>query len=344
MFSYLYRLNGRRILSIVARIVLSVLLALFVLHSCARLLMNTLLTEQSDMPPYVASTLVAADKTVFPLNETAQALLALSPDRHEHLLIFLHGMGPYPNKAWRENAFTILSDAYDADVLLFNWQSWIDFRTLPTWNAARNGKDLAQFMHELDAALRQSDTAYQRRSLLVHSMGARVLAAMTEHHAPPLPENLFDTLIILAAEIDLQDHARWVENITIAQRIYILVNQRDAVLDPPEAYFGKHRLGKGITRVDGTNEALARNATYIHMDKGTRAHSSHIRGQSLGVKTLFHALFMDNPDALTKWLANTPDRNRFRLRPDPPTPPSPPSPPSPVTSSGNALPNEASRL
>jgi len=232
-------------------------------------------------------------------------------------------MGDYPDKAFREGVFSRITDWHNADVLLFNWPSWVGFRTLPVINAQQSGNTLKDYLQALNALPANTDLTarYKTRSLWVHSMGARVLASLTQTNTTNLPTDLFDTLVIIAAEIDVRNHAQWLEKITFAKRIFVLINSNDPVLKPPEAYFERNRLGRSLVRIDGTKERLARNATYIHIDQGSPSHSYHVRKRSKNLQRLFQLIVADKPLKQAKnILLKTPQENLFYLKADTPTP------------------------
>ena len=316
----------RRIYMVMVHIVFVVLLLLLTLYSCARLIATALITEQTSITaPLDPTTIVTSSGKHFTLSHVRDALLdsqQASPKPHQHLITLIHGMGDYPDKAFREGAFSRISGWHNADVLLFNWPSWLDFRTLPVLNAQQSGNALADYLQAFNALTTKDLTArYKSRSLWVHSMGARVLASMVQNTKRTLPADLFDSIVIIAAEIDVQDHAEWLANITFAKRIFVLLNGNDPVLRPPETLFSRNRLGRGLVRIDGTQETLARNATYIHIDQGSPSHSYHVRRRSNNLQRLFQMILDNKPlSRATPILLKTPQANLFYLKADEPTP------------------------
>lgn len=207
-------------------------------------------------------------------------------------ITLVHGMGPYPAKAFHDDAFSILQRDHDADVVLFSWPSWVDFRTLPNVNAEASGQKLLDYSKALSATLqrKQPDLETRNRTLLVHSMGAQVLKGMLERYDGGLPEDLYNAVVLIAPEVELQGHADWIERIDFARHVYVLVNEDDWVLEAPIILYGRQRLGTSLTTADGRAERLAQNAIYIHTEEGAYRHSYHLRDRSPEMVDLLAAL------------------------------------------------------
>ncbi len=269
------------------------LLAAVGLAGCAQAVVPLILKEQdSSSTPSDETTLINADGAQFDVDQPAAALQfeAGPPGKPAKTLItLLHGMGPYPAKADWEMAFERLAAHHDASVLLFHWPSWINLRTLPTGNADASGPAFATYLGALASLqhLEGFEAQFAKRSLIVHSMGARVLRSALEGYSGGLPANLFSSIIFVSAEVDLAGHAGWLEKIDFASNVYVLVNGRDDVLEAPTQFYGRNRLGANLTTVDGAREPLARNAVYIGTDAGSRWHSYYLTRRSDTLARLF---------------------------------------------------------
>lgn len=271
----------------------SVLIAALGLAGCAQTVVPWFLKEQETAQTTSNSTsLINADRDRFDVNQPGAALkfepgAAARPA--ETMITLLHGMGPYPAKANWEGAFERLAAHHDASVLLFHWPAWVDIRTLPTVNADASGPAFAAYLEAL-AELQLSDgydARFPKRSLLVHSMGSRVLKSALDGYQGGLPSDLFSSIVFISAEVDLAGHADWLETIDFASNVYVLVNGRDDVLDAPTLFYGRSRLGADLIRADGVQEPLARNAIYIRTDAGSRWHSNHLTRRSDELARLF---------------------------------------------------------
>jgi len=262
------------------------------ISGCAQTMAPWILTEQ-EQPAAVEETisLVNADGDRFDVTDIESTFLDTDGKigRKSTHVTLLHGMGPYPGKAYLEGAFSKLAEQHDAEVLLFHWPAWINFRTLPTANADASGPAFLNFLKELNAsdANARIEQYFGGKSLLIHSMGTRVFRSALTGYQGGLRPDLFDSIVIVSAEVDLAKHADWLRKVDFAKNIYILVNGRDDVLAAPTYYYGKSRLGYSLVRADGQAETLADNAIYVQTENGTSWHSSYLTRRSDEMTRLF---------------------------------------------------------
>ncbi len=209
-------------------------------------------------------------------------------------LLFVHGMGDYPERARYNLLFDRLPEKYDAGVVVFKWPAWIDVRTMPRIN----GREAAPWLFKTLRAWAADTLHRQRRVLMTHSMGAVVLRKMLEDYKGDLPAGFLDAVLIVAPETDLRGHARWLEKLDFAKSVYLFYNGEDQVLEPVEVYTHKERLGMRIVRADGSPEPLAGNTVYIDATRATDWHAYHLWRQNERLERLMRDLITGGPDPL----------------------------------------------
>lgn len=197
------------------------------------------------------------------------------------LVIFLHGRGKHPEKAYGDDPeigrdiFGQMTALYDVEVLMLHWPSWLDVAGYPSLNAKEAGPHLDLFFERLKRYRQaQGEDGARPVTLFVHSMGNQVLASYIEtfagdsHGGGSLQRgrSLFDTLILNASDVNLTDHHLWVERVDLAERIFILVNSgKDPMLKMSTYLLDKPRLGHQLIHPDGHREPLATNADYVDL-------------------------------------------------------------------------------
>ena len=119
------------------------------------------------------------------------AALALAGERaarpERPLVVFLHGRGKYPEKAFGDHpeiGLDILgqmASLYQVEVLMLNWPAWLDIMGYPSLNARETGPHL-QLLFERIRYYRSAQGPAGARPvhLFVHSMGNQVLASYME--------------------------------------------------------------------------------------------------------------------------------------------------------------------
>jgi len=237
--------------------------------------------------------LYLSPKKEFPLNAFDQALDSLTAYQPlaQNFVFFVHGMGDYPNRIKYTRPFKHIIQKYAANVVLFKWPAWIDLHTIPRANARASAHYLHQELERWANRLQQDTSLSARRQILMtHSMGGAVLRNMMVNYKGDLPDSIFDALVIVAPETDLRGHARWVEKINFARKVYIFFDKDDPVLKPVRAYLKRARLGMQLTRLDGTPETLARNAVYIDVSAATDWHGYHLIRQNKKLEDIFRRI------------------------------------------------------
>lgn len=211
----------------------------------------------------------------------------LSKKGPKSLVVFIHGRGKYPEKAYgtdRQDGQDILrriESEYGAKVLMFHWPSWLAPWGYPSRNAEESGAHLRPLLDAL-CRYRQQNPAKAgevKTTLLIHSMGAQVLKRFLTGYdggfasGPPL----FDSVVLNAPDVDLVGHRNWLDRIDFARDVYVTVNPgRDELLKFSYYLLGTPRLGRSLTREDGTAESLAGRAAYVDVSAAGVNHDYYI--------------------------------------------------------------------
>ncbi len=233
----------------------------------------------------------------YPVSDLNGALDGLGrPNRSNRaLVLYVHGMGTFPSKAYRWDTLERIERQYPADVVMFHWPSWIDFVTIPRGNANASGQYLGAVLEQLERALEADESLARRpRVLLFHSLGAEVLKGFLERYEGGLRPDLLDSVVLAAPETDLAGHAEWLGRIDFARSVYVMQHEGDRVLNAVKVHKNEARLGMQLTHLDGTPEPLAPNATYIDVGAGTRWHRYHVQGQSAALAAIFDMIAAGN--------------------------------------------------
>jgi esterase/lipase superfamily enzyme len=141
---------------------------------------------------------------------------------------------------------------------MFHWPSWDGAFSLPVVQARKSGRYLRELLAQVADC--RATLPGVRITLVVHSMGNRVLEAAMNLTEPVLVERSVDNLVSCAADVDLDRHASWLTRCGFAREVFVLSNASDSRLCMVEAELGRRRLGQGAPA------ELASNAHYIRLD------------------------------------------------------------------------------
>ena len=212
---------------------------------------------------------VTAQRTICPLSDFEDLLTATLQDIHQddqcdNLILFVHGRGKHPGKAFRQKLLTDLESDYSARAIMFHWPSWDGLLGFPEQAARDSAEDFVSVLRAIKA-FKQKHTDLTRDirfTLLTQSMGSLVLeeSILTQQDESLGP--LFDTLVISAPASYTRDHARWVNQLNLSEHVYILMNRDDPVLGSAGLREMGRRLGKGL-KSRGEAVELSDRAVYI---------------------------------------------------------------------------------
>ena len=232
--------------------------------------------------------LVTTDQQTYELGEVDAAVknaLSLRPQAQQ-LTVLVHGMGRYPEKAFRHEEIQALSDTYSTAVVMLHWPSW-ESTVLPRQNALASGRLLSPLWKQLAQLRKQPLLTDKKLFLIAHSMGAEVLRGASQS----AQTMVFDNLLLAAPETDLDGHAVWLSQLKLSPQKVVLVNQDDNILPFARSVMKKPRLG--VTLDNGAAvEPLASDTRYLVLADITKWHSVYASRQPDGVKTLLRDLLL----------------------------------------------------
>ena len=226
--------------------------------------------------------LVTADGKRFALGDLEGALSSFAPSEDgaaRPLVLFVHGFGPDPDGEFGLYTMGELAKGAGADVLMFNWPSWISMTEFPVLNARAASERLITLLQKI-ADLRGPGQALAERPVMIvgHSMAGEVFRHLAEA-APDLPKGLVSRILFAVPETALPDHRLWMEKLGFTDEIFVFVNADDPALQVTTRMYNTARLGRTLTNLDGSPEPLARNANYILLDPESWRHYFFVSGQ-----------------------------------------------------------------
>lgn len=204
------------------------------------------------------------------------------------IVVYGEGMGKtFPSNIDRATRFTRL---YNVTTIMFDWPT---FR--PYLNGGKNyktarhesvevSKCLANVFVDLDRLRSSGATGYVKMSLVLHSLGNRLLKDVVQHHFINVNGKLFDNIILNAACVKTFLHRNWVQKLNIQREIYITKNNHDRTL----LLAGIADLRKQLGRHSGWLKA--NNAVYLNFSQVLVHDHNYF---------LMHYVFKENPQLKT---------------------------------------------
>lgn len=228
-------------------------------------------------PKYEAFMFVAGVKNDTSFVQPVNTFKDASTIFHEtcNFLIYVDGHGKSFPQAL-ERGYEI-SKRFKVNVVVFDWPS--DYLALrkTVYSADEVSVGFVETMIDF-ANFRDSGFPGSAVSVIFHSMGNRILKNISNPRLlKHMPRSLFTNIIINAAAVKRQNHARWVERLNIQKRIYITMNETDFNLRGATILRLAEQLGSGLKQ----KRMRAENALYIDFN---------------GLETVEHNLFLENPE------------------------------------------------
>ncbi len=201
-----------------------------------------------------------------------------SSDNYDNFILFIHGRGKHPEKAFKKSLISDLESNYSSKVIMYHWPSWEGPLAFPEGNARMSAKDFVSVLRELREYKRNNSQLTEgiNFTLLAHSMGSIVLEQSIlgmEHNAFA---GIFDTVVVSSSASAGKGHSNWVSKIDLSDHIYITVNTDDSMLGRAGIKTNARRLGKGLQNRAGVDFRLASNAKYIDLTESTLGHRYYI--------------------------------------------------------------------
>lgn len=150
-------------------------------------------------------------------------------------------------------------------------------------------------------------------NLLCHSMGNYVLKHALMPSVSGSSDLVFDNIILCSADVNAEDHEDWVDKLDVRNRVYIMINERDAALRASRIKPGaaqRVRLGHTIKNL------FSNNASYIDVTSEAHVGAGHtyFKGKAMRNKKLwfvFNEIFKGG--TVEEYLNYRVDNNTYRL-------------------------------
>lgn len=149
-------------------------------------------------------------------------------------------------------------------------------------------------------------------NLLVHSLGNYLLQKFIEKPIFSGETRFFDNIILHQPDVDNKKHVLWVDKLRYAARIYVTINERDAVLDSSDV-INADRLGNTLRKLKGER------ATYINFTGAKKVKKAHqIFGKTAdknqNVKGFFDRAFQGEQAEIGSGITYEPDGNYHQVK------------------------------
>lgn len=252
----------------------------------------------------------SADNQVYASDYVASKLLStLTSGNGKNLLLYVHG---YNNdvKSVLERAAELEAN-FNVEVLVFSWPANGGGGAYGLASYKSDKRDalasvgaLSRVLGRMEQLLKHSHAAYEAEitalankkhpdnaaawdeffskhaeqrckftlNLMLHSMGNYLFKHLLTSSVFHSGNLLFDNIIMIAADTNNDDHAKWVDKIPFRNRLYITINEKDSALKASRLKMGeqqKARLGHYLRKLD------SQIATYINVTNQPHIGSSH---------------------------------------------------------------------
>lgn len=190
-------------------------------------------------------------------NSLDEAMQVFSED--QNFLVFVHGHGKNFEQTI-QRGFEINS-RYNTNTVVFDWPT--DYLALrkTAKNARKVTSNFVTTVSQMQPIL-ESEFPDSKISVIFHSMGNHILRKMvTNGNQNSIDNGFFDNLILNAPAVKQQNHSKWINNLSIQKRVYIVSNDNDFPLKGASLLRLSKQLGLGIK---GTP---AENAQYIDFSR-----------------------------------------------------------------------------
>ncbi len=224
--------------------------------------------------------IVTADGQVLPVRQFLQLLDAAVAEIHQredrdNIILFIHGRGKHPDKAFRQRLLADMEADYSAKVLMFHWPSWKGVFGFPESQARAAAPALREALAQLQTYRLRHEHRLEgiRFTLLTQSMGSLVLEESIAQGPPPALKNLFDTVVISAPASSTAGHRHWVDRLSLSPHIFIMTHSHDPVLGSAEIHTRAPCLGKTWPRQE---QHFAPRAVYLDVTHAWVVHRYYL--------------------------------------------------------------------
>lgn len=235
-------------------------------------------------------------------------------------LLFIHGLGKHPSRAFNERLLTRLEQQHGVAAVMMTWPSWNGYGKLADDRARRSAEGLLDIL-EILAELKEAQPEGRPFTLLTHSSGSLIVEELVRRYPDKQPLRLFDAMVLSASVSQIDAHRQWFDRQRLAGRIYSVSNRDDFALRCLESdlqSFGicDENVDSVLGRLDSHNlepGMLSASALYLDLGKALgRKHRYYIYGNPLDpakhVSRLYSAMLRGERPDLDQLTAVIPGR------------------------------------
>lgn len=227
-----------------------------------------------------------------PKQNLADAFVGVS--KSKDLVLYGEGMGK--DFAGDVDRATRLTRVYDVTTIMFDWPTYRpNLRGGKNYKKARIqstevSKALCALFVEIETIKPTIKTDSTKTSLLLHSLGNRLIKEAVTNNFISTKTKLFDNVVLNAPCVKMRRHRKWLEKLSIQDKIYLTRNNKDRTL----------LLAKlaGFTEQLGRRSALrkAKNAIYLNFSPALeREHNyflmTNVLAKHPDIKSIYSDIF-----------------------------------------------------
>lgn len=196
--------------------------------------------------------------------KTLEETYAAAP-QNKDIVLYSEGMGKtFTSNVDRATRFTRI---YDVVTVMFDWPTYRpylrggkNFRVAVN-QSAEAAKPLCKLFNELEKLKSEGKLGSNKLSMLFHSLGNRLIKQAVINNNIEVKIKLFNNVVLNAACVRMRGHHKWLEKLSIQEKIYVTRNNRDRSL--------------ALARIAGFSKQLgmhnrwrkADNAVYLNFSK-----------------------------------------------------------------------------
>ena len=222
------------------------------------------------------------------INRPSRLVFAACRDSLEetgrHCSLYVHGYNQ-EFEATLNQAYE-LRQRYGLAIVLFSWPSnpgglFIDEYARARAIARTSSTAFARILDLLARYFRETGAQHCQISfnMIIHSLGNLLFEEFVRAPMFATRVRIFDNILLHQADVDLEGHVQWVDQVRIGRRLYITINERDKVLDLSDI-INPDRLGNTVRNLTATRAVYvdfthAPNVGTIHQlfGEGARANA-----------------------------------------------------------------------
>jgi len=216
------------------------------------------------------------------------------------ILIFIHGRGKHPQKAFKKKIITDLENNYNSKVIMLHWESWNGPFDFPAGNARGRYQNLISVLKDIQAYVAKNPEKMNaiHVNLLAHSMGTLMLEEAIKSRPNFCKDTIIDNIVLTASASALKNHSSWISSIEFARNIYVVMNTLDPMLMLASLKMRGKRLGvANLRRLKGDIQ-FANNTKYIDVSSSMLPHRLYLHRYLIWapfVKRFFNQVFAGEP-------------------------------------------------